>query len=199
MRVAGAVIAGGRSRRMGEDKGLATVGSATILQRIVAKLEAQTEIVVLNSNLASPPQLVAGFPVIHDIIHGVGGPLAGLHAALAWGADHGYQWITTVPVDTPFLPSDLSSRLLAAASGTGAAVALSAGQAHYIIGTWSTDLAAELELALVRDRTVRVRDWAGRAEAIAVEWPVIDYDPFFNVNTPQDLALARQIAERFGV
>ncbi len=184
---------------MGANKALMTLGSTTIIERIAASLKTQTDIVILNSSLANPYGLEAALPVIPDILREVGTPLAGIHAALAWGADHGYQWITTVPADTPFLPSDLSLKLQAAAAGTGAAVALSAGQAHYVIGAWSTELAAELESAIVRNGIVRVRDWAGRARAVAVEWPVIEYDPFFNVNTPEDLAHARRIAEELNI
>lgn len=199
MRIAGAIIAGGRSSRMGTDKALETIGSSTGLDRIITCLAQQTEIVILNSNGESLKYSETGLTVVPDVLREISTPLAGIHASLAWGARHGYEWIMTVPVDTPFLPMDLASRLLAAAQGSGAAIAASAGQKHFVIGAWSSMLSGDLDTAIVGDRLYRVRDWAERASAAVVEWAVTGYDPFFNVNTPEDLGEARRIAAEFGL
>lgn len=193
MNIAGAIIAGGRSSRMGTDKAFTTVGSNTILNRIVACIERQVDLVILNTN-GDPSSLSGmGLTVVADMLRGVNTPLAGIHATLAWGAEQGCEWIVTVPADTPFLPTDLTSRLLTAAQVSGAAIAASGGQKHFVIGAWSTRLAGELETAIVRDKLFRIRDWAERAKAAEVAWPVTDYDPFFNVNTPEDLATAERL------
>ena len=199
MKIAAAIIAGGRSARMGTNKSLLRVGQATILQRIVACLRHQSDHVMLNSNISTPEGEMTGLPVVPDRVQNVQTPLAGLHAALVWSAGQGCEWVLTVPGDTPFLPADLTSRLLAAAGESKAAIAASGGQSHYVIGLWPTSLAAELETAMMRDGMFRVRDWASHVKAITVEWPVDRYDPFFNVNTPEELARARLLAEELGL
>ena len=130
MKIAGAIIAGGRSARMGTNKSTLKVGHATILQRIVDCLRAQSDFVILNSNVSAPGETLSDVPVVADILRDVGTPLAGIHAALVWCAAQDCDWVATVPGDTPFLPADLVSRLQAAAGETRAAIAASAGPSH---------------------------------------------------------------------
>ena len=87
----------------------------------------------------------------------------------------------------------LAGRL--AAQGRDAAIAASGGQAHYLTGLWSRHLLEDLEQAL--DQRPRLQDWAKRCGAAIVEWPATPYDPFFNVNTPEELAEAERIAAEF--
>ncbi len=101
--------------------------------------------------------------------------------------------LVTVPSDTPFLPFNLVAKLLEKAVVRGAAIAASGDQEHYIIGAWKTELLDDLESAIARDNLFRVKDWANRASAQKVEWPVEPHDPFFNVNAPEDLRIAEQI------
>jgi len=101
--------------------------------------------------------------------------------------------LITVPSDTPFLPFNLVARLLENIAVSGAAIAASGGQEHYIIGAWKTELLDDLESAIAGDNLFRVKDWAHRASAQKVEWPVKPHDPFFNMNAPEDLRIAGQI------
>ncbi len=199
MKAAAAILAGGHATRMGCDKSRLTIGSTTILDRIVTCLAVGTQSIILNSNqvlLSMPGKAILA--IVPDVLQQVKTPLAGIHAALSWGKTNGYDWITTVPSDTPFLPSDLQEKLIAAAAETGAAIASSGGQRHYVIGAWSTGLAIDLEDA-ISSGMFRVSQWAERARAGEVEWPAKNYDPFFNVNTPEDLAEARRLAAEFNL
>lgn len=194
MRIAGIIIAGGRSARMGEEKAFLDIAGKSILGRIIERISPQVTSIVVNAN--GPPERFAalGLPVIHDL-RNVGTPLAGLHAGLKWSRDQGFGAILTVPSDCPFLPSDLVTKL--ASRHAPAAIASSRGQPHVLTGLWHSGLQEKLEQALDGDGVFRVKDWATKADARTVDWPTHPFDPFLNVNTPEDLAEARRIAAEF--
>ncbi len=195
MRICAVIVAGGRSSRMGREKALETVGGRRIIDRAVSRLREQAEAVVINAN-GDPSRFSAvGLEVIADLASDIGTPLAGLHAALAHAAARRFDAALTVPSDAPFLPADLAARL--AAANHPAAIASSGGQEHYLTGLWATGLLAEVEQAVGGLSSLRVQDWARRCGALVVAWPVIPYDPFFNVNTPAELAEAERIAAEF--
>jgi len=192
MTIACAIIAGGRSSRMGgEEKAFKPVGGKTVLDRIIARIKPQVDILAINANGDSRRFSYTGLAVFPDRLTDSATPLAGVHASLAWARDHGHDRLLTVPADTPFLPRDLAQRLAAPA------IAASGGQEHFIIGLWPAGLADDLERAIRDDGLFRVMDWAARVHAEPVEWPTTPYDPFFNINTPQDLAEAARIAAEF--
>lgn len=195
MSIAAVIVAGGRSSRMGAEKLQADISGKTLLSRIVARLSPQVQTVLLNAN-GDPGRFAgSGLQVLPDIRTDVGTPLAGVHAGLRWGFEHGFDAILTVPSDCPFLPHDLAIRL--ATANETAAIAASGGHHHVLTSLLSSRLVADLEVALDRDGMFRVKDWAARCAAAVVEWPVEPYDPFFNVNTLEELAEARRIAAEF--
>ncbi|MGQ0484648.1 MAG: molybdenum cofactor guanylyltransferase MobA [Hyphomicrobiales bacterium] len=192
MNIAGVIIAGGRSSRMGgEDKAFKTIGGRTILDRVIARIGPQVDALAINANGDAGRFSSTGLAVFPDRLTAIATPLAGIHAGLTWARDNGHDLLLTVPADTPFLPRDLVARLAAPA------IAASGGQEHFIVGVWSTSLADMLERAIRDDGLVRVMDWAARVHAKAVAWPATPFDPFFNVNTPADLAEAARIAAEF--
>ena len=193
MRILAVIVAGGRSSRMGREKAFELIGRRTIMSRIVERLSGQVSAVVINANGNVERFRDLGLPVIGDVREDVGTPLAGLHAALCFANEQDFASVLTVPSDCPFLPLDLAGRL--AAEGGDAAIAASGGQAHYLTGLWSRHLLEDLEQAL--DQPPRLQDWARRCGAAVVEWPAVPFDPFFNVNTPEELAEAEQIAAKF--
>ncbi|MFN4140598.1 molybdenum cofactor guanylyltransferase [Aestuariivirga sp.] len=197
MRVSAVIVAGGRSSRMGREKVLERVGGRTILERIVSLLREQADIVVINANGNEERFAETGLPVIRDIRPDVGTPLAGLHTALSFAASEGFDAVLTVPSDSPFLPTDLVSRL--AGEGRSAAIAASSGQAHYLTGLWSPALLQLAEQVMAEPRPPRVQDWAKRCQAAIVEWSAVPYDPLLNVNTPEELAEANRIAAEFSL
>lgn len=197
MRICAVIVAGGRSSRMGREKALATIRGRRIIDRVIAAVSAQVDAVVINAN-GDPSRFAdSGLIVFPDDIPDVGTPLAGLHAALGFAFREGFEAVLTVPSDAPFLPVDLVARL--EVTGMGAAIAASNGQEHYLTGLWSSALLGDFGMALARPRMPRMQDWARACGAAVVEWPAQPYDPFFNVNTPDELAEAERIAASFGL
>lgn len=192
---AGLILAGGLSRRMGGgDKGLLRLGGETILARIAQRLQPQVSPLLLNAN-GPAERFGLGLPVVPDNLPDTPGPLAGILAGLDHLAEHdrGARFLLTVAADCPFLPMDLAARLVAAAETAGAAYAASGGRAHPVIGVWDVASRAELRRLLVEEGERRMARWTQRIGAVAVEWPVAPVDPFFNVNTPEELAEAERL------
>jgi molybdopterin-guanine dinucleotide biosynthesis protein A len=195
----GVILAGGLARRMGGgDKPLRTLGGRTLLERVVARLAPQCDALIVNAN-GDPARFEAfGLPVVADAAPGFLGPLAGILAALDWAAANrpDVGWVVSAPGDCPFLPRDLAARLHAARIGEGAelAVAASGGRPHPAIGLWSVALREDLRHALVVEDCRKVSRWSARYRLAAASWPILPLDPFFNVNTGEDLAEAERLA-----
>ena len=197
--VPGIVLAGGLARRMGGgDKTLRELGGHTILARVIARLEPQCECLLLSAN--GDPRRFApfGLTVLADGLKQHPGPLAGILAGLDWAAAYrpDAQWIFSAPGDCPFLPRDLVARLRQAVSVQGAelAIAASQGRSHPVIGLWKVALRDALREALVVEGLRKVQDWTGRYRVATVDWPADPIDPFFNVNTVEDLAEAERLS-----
>jgi molybdenum cofactor guanylyltransferase len=189
---AGVILAGGLSRRLGGgDKCLLDLGGEPILGRVIARLRSQVASCAVNAN-GDPARFARfGLPVVPDGIAGRPGPLAGILAGLDWAAAAGFGRIVTVAADTPFFPDDLVARL--DASGAEAPVVLAAtdqGDLHPVFGLWSVSLRTRLRADILAGAR-RVGDWAGTQGCVRVDFPVANGDPFFNINTKDDLAGAR--------
>ena len=194
MKIIGAIIAGGKSSRMGgREKAFLELDSKPVILHVIEQFEPQVDQLVINANGDAARFSEFGLDVVPDVLTSLTTPLAGLHAVLRFAKNVDAGVLVTVPSDTPFLPFDLAAKLLENTMVSGAAIAASGGQEHYIIGAWKTELLDDLERAIAKDGLFRVKDWAHRASAQTVEWPVEPYDPFFNVNTPEDLLRAQQI------
>ena len=102
------------------------------------------------------------------------------------------DWVVTAPVDAPFLPEDLVRRLMAGAAqaGTPLAVAASGGRTHPVVGLWRPQLRDDLAEALLVEKLRKIDRWTARHGCAAVDWPIAPVDPFFNANTPEDVAAA---------
>jgi molybdenum cofactor guanylyltransferase len=194
MKIVGAIIAGGRSSRMeGREKAFLQLASKPVILHVIEQFEPQVDQLVINANGDPERFSEFGLEVVPDLLTALTTPLAGLHAALKFTKSIEAEVLVTVPSDTPFLPFNLVAKLLEKALVRGAAIAASGDQEHYIIGAWKTELLDDLESAIANDNLFRVKDWAHRASAQSVVWPVEPYDPFFNVNTPEDLRFAEHI------
>jgi molybdenum cofactor guanylyltransferase len=195
--IAGIVLAGGLSRRMGGgDKCLRRLGGRPILAHIVERARPQVTELAINAN--GDPARFAGFglPVVADSVADFPGPLAGVLAGLDWAAAAvpAASHVASFAGDAPFLPLDLVARLAAAvAAGSELACAASAGRAHPVFGLWPAALRAELRRALVEDRIRKVDRWTARFRLATVEFPAGPVDPFFNANEPEDLAEAERL------
>jgi len=203
MTALGIILAGGLASRMGGgDKGRLMLGDRTILAHVIDRLSPQGGGLALNAN-GDPARFAdLGLPVVADSIEGYAGPLAGVLAGLDWAAGQGADHIVTAAADTPFLPRDLVVRLAAAAEGEGTTIALAAtpdperGRVrHPTFGLWPVALRDDLRTALL-DGLRKVVLWTDRHGAATAMFPVEPFDPFFNVNTPEDLSRARDMLDR---
>lgn len=192
------ILAGGLARRIGGgDKPTREIGGQTILARVIARLAPQCDGLVLNAN-GDPARFAAfGLPVIANSVANFPGPLAGILVALDWAAEQrsGIQWIVSAPGDCPFLPRDLVVGLHRARNEQDAqlAVAASGGRAHPVIGLWNVTLRDELRRALMSEGVRKVDLWTSRYRLATVSWPTAPFDPFFNINTADDLAEAERL------
>ena len=198
--ILGVVLAGGASRRMGGvSKSDLRLGDETFLQRAVRRLAPQVDRVVINAPLevrdgpsfdpaanARWVQRFGAVEIVPDTVPGRAGPLAGILTAMKVTALEGS--VVTAAVDTPFFPLDLARRL----KGDGVGFAASAGRVHPVFGFWPADLRDELRAALERDER-KILAFADRHGYRTVEFPAPP-DPFFNVNTPDDLTEALEMA-----
>ena len=188
----GVILAGGLARRMGGgDKPLRPLAGQPLLAHVVARLRPQVAALVVNAN--GEPARFAGFglPVVADGVPDHPGPLAGILAALdhAAAAHPGLDWVVSVPGDSPFIPPDLVARLHAAraAASVPMACARSGGWSHPPVGLWPVALRGELRAALLAGER-KIDRWTARFGCAAAEWPDQPVDPFFNANTPAELA-----------
>lgn len=201
MRTMGVILAGGRATRMGGgDKCLLSVGGRTLLSRVVGRLGPQVDGLILNAN-GDPARFAAyGLPVVADDPPDYAGPLAGVLAGIEAAAGLGATHVVSAAADTPFFPADLAARLRAAADAEGAPLACAATPEggklwdHPTFGLWPVALAADLRAALAEGLR-KVVLWTGRHGCARAVFDPGPPDPFFNVNTPEDLAEAERIAE----
>lgn len=196
--VVGIILAGGLAKRMGGgDKCLLPLAGKTLLQRTVERAQPQVGSLLLNANGNSLRFARTRLPVIADLFPGNLGPLAGIHAGLAWmqSTNPDAEWLASFASDTPFFPSDLVAKLLDAVTKQHGllAVATSKNRAHPIFALWHASLMDKIERQLETGDIPRLQDWIKQHKLVEVEFPVERYDPFFNINVPQDLYAAEPL------
>lgn len=192
------ILAGGRATRMGgADKPLQMVNDQTMLARILDRLSPQSSAIALNINVDPKRYALPDIPILPDSVQGFAGPLAGILAGMDWAAERGADAVISVAGDTPFFPRDLVQRLSAAGSHKPALAAsrdpLGQVTLHPVFGYWPVALRNDLRDWLQSGER-RVRGFANNHDFQTVIWRIGAFDPFFNVNTPEDLALANKLA-----
>jgi molybdenum cofactor guanylyltransferase len=197
----GVILAGGLSRRMGgNDKTLLPLAERLLVERTAERLVPQCESVILNANGDPSRFATMPLPVVPDSIPDYPGPLAGILAALEWSAAHrpDIAWVVSAPADTPFIPRDLVLRLHEACQESHKPIACAASdsQTHFAVGLWPVSLRHDLRFSLVEKGTRSIREWLNRHEYAEVPWPADPVDPFFNINTPEDLRHAESLAKQ---
>lgn len=200
--ILGVILAGGRSRRFGGgDKGLADLEGRSILARVIAQFRPQVGRLILNVN--GDPGRFADYDLetITDDENAERGPLSGLLAAMNWAAQHAPDCnaIATASADVPFLPEDFVAKL-DAARGNGVAIAISGERRHPTIAVWPMNARERVAKAL-NEGALSVDKLAANLNAVAVAFPMRNIqgamiDPFFNINTTDDLAAARALLAR---
>ena len=194
--VAGAILIGGKSVRMGGgDKCLQLLGGASLLSHIIGIFKSQVQSLLLNAN-GDPARFEEfGLPVRPDCYGENEGPLAGILTAMRWAVDEEVQWLFTVAGDAPFIPDDLVQRCLETAITNGAKMvcASSNGRPHPVCALWDIALADDLERALVERHVRKIDLWTSTINAAVEDFSTDPIDPFFNINTPRDLEEAERL------
>lgn len=182
-----AVLAGGEGSRIGGAKPLIRLGGRTLIERAYDRARSWSAATVIA--IRSPDQLgPCRLPWIADAA-GIEGPLAGLAAALEWSCRQGAEALLTIPCDMPFLPEDLARRLLGEVGNLGAALAASGRELHPVCSLWRNAAIYEFPRYCASGRR-SLRGFAEHLGYAEVEWPAVPRDPFFNINSPADLAAA---------
>jgi molybdopterin-guanine dinucleotide biosynthesis protein A len=188
--VAMAVLAGGEGSRIGGGKPLTELGGRTLIQRAYDRARSWSSSATVA--IRTPEQLGScQLPWIADAA-GIEGPLAGLAAALEWSCRLGAESLLTIPCDMPFLPHDLPRRLIDEIGEFGVALASSGGELHPVCGLWRNEAMYKFPDYCASGRR-SLRGFAQHVGYAEVEWPLAARDPFFNINTPADLARAESM------
>lgn len=185
MSITGVVLAGGLARRMGgADKGLIPFSGKLMVAHVLERLRPQVDEILVNANREIEQYAAFGYPVIPDEIEGFAGPLAGLHRGMSAA---NYPLVMTVPCDSPFLPTDLASRLMQALQQADAdlAVAKTGMQVHPVFCLCRTSLKSHLQNYL-QNGGRKIDAWYGTLKVVEV---VFDDQPraFANINTIEEL------------
>lgn len=190
--IIGVLLAGGQAKRMGGgDKCLLPLGGKTLLQRSIERAQPQVSPLLLSANGNSLRFARSRLQVVADTYPDFPGPLAGIHAGLNWMREHqpDEEWLASFACDTPFFPTDLVARLQTAAleADTLLAVATSNGRVHPVFALWHASLFNKVAQLLDQGDHPRLQDWVNEQNPVHVDFAVEGFDPFFNINTPQDL------------
>lgn len=187
-----AILAGGAGQRIGGAKPERCLAGISLLAHTLKAARGWGAPTVLVLREATQVSEFHDRVILDD--PDIPGPLGGLASALAWADLDGVDRVLTVPCDMPFLPADLRIRLNQALTGDkGVAVAASDGRLHPVCALWRTSALAVL-LQRAGDGRLSLNGLSEAAGRAVVDWPIDRRDPFLNINTPEDLALAEAMA-----
>jgi molybdopterin-guanine dinucleotide biosynthesis protein A len=194
------IMIGGQSKRMGGGiKSLIQFNNKNLLDRILERIKPQIKNIIINCNNEEERFLKYNIPVIKDLKKGYLGPLAGIHSAMNWIKKNEPQveWLITLPGDTPFIPCNLISSFRNNISKKSKIILTkSNNKIHPVIGAWNISLIDSLNFHL--DKGVRkVMSWAKLHQIDYINYPIKLYDPFFNINTKEDIKIAEEIEKNF--
>jgi len=196
--VAGIILAGGLSRRMGGgDKSLRSLAGQPVLAHVIGRVAPQVDALAINAN--GDPGRFSEFKldVVADSVPGFVGPLAGVLAGMDWAIQKvsGATHVVSVPGDGPFLPLDLVHRLISAAfeANLPLATASSGGFTHPVVGLWPLALRDDLHEALAVEGIRKVDIWTAKHGIAIAEYSTQPIDPFFNANTPEEIDEAEKL------
>jgi molybdopterin-guanine dinucleotide biosynthesis protein A len=197
--VAAVILAGGQSRRFGGgDKFLKDLNGKPLLDRVIERIKPQVDHLIINANNKNISLSSYGLPIVADTIQGYAGPLAGILTGLEWIREHASEckWLGSFPSDAPFVPLDCVRKMHECAVENDAEVvcAVSGGRTHPVCALWRVELAEDLRNAMIEENMRKIDLWTSRYKISELEFSNQPYDPFFNVNRPEDLTQAEKIA-----
>jgi len=191
--IAVVILAGGDGRRIGGDKPRRLLAGKSLLDHALGLARRWSPRVAVSVRDAS--SMSSTVPLLTD--REGAGPIAGIAAALAFARDERLELVLTIPCDTPFLPADLPEALSTALTDTaGVALAASGGRLHPSCALWRTAAAASLAPYLATGRN-SLHGFATSIGGVTFPWPSEPFDPFFNINSEADLAVAEEMARKW--
>lgn len=195
------VLAGGQSKRFGEDKNQAKLGNLTLLEHVLAKVSKKFEKILIISNQNLNLKMLNSITIIQDCIQENLGPLVGVLSAMKWIKKNNkqYQWIATFPSDTPFFDISIIEKYKSRINLNKSLLYFvrSNQKRHNIFGLWSVKLMDILENDLVNNNFRKVEEWADKIGVETINVKIDKFDPFFNINTKIDLKEAEKILKEY--
>lgn len=185
MPISAIILAGGRATRMGGmDKGLVTLQNKPLIQHVVERLEPQVDEIFINANREIETYLKFGYRVLQDETDEFLGPLEGFNMGLQHAK---YEYVLTVPCDSPLLPLDLTKRLLHGMTEARAdiVVASSDENAHPVFCLMKKSVLPSL-IEFLEAGERKVSAWQKSLNYIEVDFSD-NSDAFINLNTFDDL------------
>jgi molybdopterin-guanine dinucleotide biosynthesis protein A len=194
-KILGVVLAGGKSLRFGEDKSQVKLNNKSLIDHILSEILTEFKELLIVSNNSIEFNKSENISIISDFKNNLG-PLGGVLTAMKWIKDNNkdYQWISTFPTDTPFFKKQILKDFHDKINLKNGKLFFikSNNTRHNIFGLWSIDLADQLEKDLENgDR--KVEDWANKVGVNIIDMQFEKNDPFFNINTKEDLEKAKDI------
>ena len=192
--ILGTVLAGGKSQRFGEDKSQVKLDGKLLIDFILSEIvdEFREILIVTNNQIAF--QKSKKISIIKDFKKGQG-PLGGVLSAMKWAKEKNsnYKWISTFPVDTPFFKKKILKKFLSEINIEESKLFFikSNNTRHNIFGMWSIDLMKKLEEDLNKGHK-KVETWANSIGVKIINMEFMYEDPFFNINTKDDLEIAKK-------
>ena len=193
--IIGIILAGGKSSRFGEDKSNIKIGSKTLLDHTIDKIEKEFSEVLIISNNKEYNFKNKKIHTVKDCIEGQLGPLVGILTAMKWVNENkkNYKWIASFPCDTPFFDNKLISKLKLKTKETSKKLIFlnSDKKRHNIFGLWSMDLIETLEKD-IKNSFRKVEIWADKVGYESININTEKFDRFLNINTKKDLEKAKE-------
>jgi molybdopterin-guanine dinucleotide biosynthesis protein A len=198
--ILGAILAGGQSKRMGKDKLFLELNNKKLIEHTIDKVKKYLKKIIIITNQDNEFFFKNNLTTVKDCIEGQLGPLVGILTAMKWAKENlsKCSWIATFPCDTPFFPESIIKSFIEESKKKESLIlcASSHGRKHNIFGLWSLDLYDKLEHDLINKKIRKVQDWTEKNKIKNLEFKFIDYDPFFNINTEEDLAFAKKLSTK---
>jgi len=196
--ILGAILAGGKSKRMGRNKSFVRLNNKALIEYTINKVKKNLGKLIIitdqENNFFKKNNLIT----VKDCIDGQLGPLAGILTAMKWAKENSpkYSWIASFPCDTPFFPESIILNFIKQAKKKESLMLCASSHArkHNIFGLWSLDLYDKLHNDLVNNKIRKVEDWTKINNIKNLEFKFEGYDPFFNINTLEDLEFAKKIS-----
>ena len=195
-----AILAGGQSKRMGKDKLFLELNNKKLIEHTIDKVKKYLKKVIIITNQDNEFFFKNNLTTVKDCIDGQLGPLVGILSAMKWAKENlsKCSWIATFPCDTPFFPESIIKSFIEESKKKESLIlcASSHGRKHNIFGLWSLDLYDKLENDLINTKIRKVQDWTEKNKIKNLEFKFKDYDPFFNINTEEDLEFAKKLSKK---